>query len=858
MHSASVRLFACGVLGTLLSAWSHAVHADTALAVGIPPQPVAAALSEFAHQTGLQLLYVSQVAQARASKGAHAGLSAADALTELLDGTGLSFQFVNARTVRIFESVAVAPTAQSTGAERPTKRAARRMPPWSSRLDEVIVTGSRDERQRSAAEYVQNVAASVSMVNADSLEAQKSETLLDYAAVIPGFNVLDYGYAGRRYVTLRGISSLTQASSVAFYLDDAPMGANGSYAGACCSVLELTPYDLERLEVLRGPQGTLYGQESQTGLIRYVLKAPSLAGHEGRVGADLSTVYGTSKPGDSLRAMINTPVVEDVLGVRVSGYETHTSGYIDNLYTGAKDVNALRQYGGRIATLWRPSESFSLNVSAFWNRINADAANVVSFAGSVRVPNTGDAYVLKPIGPLGDLTTSGPFLGPYRVNIAYYSATANWNPGSIAVVSTTSWSRTRNRNTVDASSTGALYPQLSGGTIPAGLDQGEDDWDLEKFSEELRLVSPPGGRLEWSLGGFYTHENTTEFRSDVAFDNGYHPIAAFAPYLGYSLLAATYSDRAVFGDLTWRVTGHFDLTGGLRYDRDSQAFTATTGGILGDGYPPNLNGPGQSSEGVTSWMATARYHFTPDVMLYARAASGYQPSVPPVAKAETLINYEVGLKSEFLDRKALFDLTLFYIDLSNVQIPSGDAPLGITTNSGHGRSEGLEFVSAISPLSGLKLGYLATYTEAGLTRVDSAAPAPYPAFLLAGYQTPNVPKWSLSVTADYDWQPTDRWHAHLGGVFRWIDQQWGGGGNGFAVASVDGAPVGFLPSYSVLDVNASIAKGPLTLRAYARNVTDQRGWLNSSFGVGPPSMPGESTATIIQPRTIGVGFDYAF
>jgi iron complex outermembrane recepter protein len=228
-----------------------------------------------------------------------------------------------------------------------------------------------------------------------------------------------------------------------------------------------------------------------------------------------------------------------------------------------------------------------------------------------------------------------------------------------------------------------------------------------------------------------------------------------------------------------------------------------------------------------------------------------------VAKAETLINYEVGLKSEFLDRKALVDLTLFYIDWSNVQIPSGDAPLGITTNSAHGRSEGLELVSAISPFSSLKLGYIAAYTEAGLTRVDPAAPAPYPAFLLAGYQTPNVPKWTLSVTADYDWELTVGWHAHLGSVFRWVGQQLAGGTGAFAVASVDGQPVAFLPSYYVLDLNASIAKGPLTLRAFARNVTDQRAWLNAGFG-GPPSAPEQSSVTIIQPRTIGVGFDYAF
>jgi outer membrane receptor protein involved in Fe transport len=833
MHSASARLFACGVLGTLLSVWSHAADADALLTVGIPPQPVAAALSEFAHQTGLQLLYVSQVAQARASKGATAGLSAADALTALLDGTGLSFQFINARTVRIFESPAVAPTAPSTGTDAPRKRVEHRAAPISSSLDEILVTGSRDERQRSAAEYIQNVPASVSLVSGESLIAQKSETLVDYAAVIPGFHIFDSGYVGWRSVILRGIYSFTQASSVAYYLDDAPMGANGSYAGACCSVLELTPYDLERLEVLRGPQGTLYGQQSMTGLIRYVLKAPSLTGFEGRVGADLNAVYGAAMPGNSFRAMANVPVLEDVLGLLVSGYETYTPGYIDNLYTGAKDINALRHYGGRIATLWRPSESFSLTVSAFWNRTDADDPNIVAFAGSERVPNTGDAYVLKPIGPLGDLKATGPVSSPYGVNIAHYSATASWNPGSIAVVSTTSWSRTQNRND----------PQLSGSPIPAGVMTYQDDWDLEKFSEELRLVSATGGRLEWSLGGFYTHESSNEVRAYSEHDPSLRPTLIY-----YFALPATYSDKAVFGDLTWRVTGQLDLTGGLRYDRDSQAWTATIGGLGGDGYSPNLNGPGEGSEGITSWMASARYHFTPDMMLYARAATGYQPSVPPTAKPETLINYELGLKSEFLDRRALFDLTVFYIDWINVQIPAGDAPLGATTNSGHGRSEGLELVSAISPFSGLQLGYIAAYIKAGLTRVDPAAPAPYPAFLLAGYQTLDVPKWSFSVTADYDWQPTDRWHTHLGGVLRWVGQQWAGGSDAFSVASVDGQPVYSLPSYEVLDLKASIARGPLTLRTFARNITDRRAWLNAGF----------YSVTIIQPRTIGVGFDYAF
>jgi iron complex outermembrane recepter protein len=843
------RLLLCGIAGTLLGCWSHSIRADPALVVGIAAQPVGAALHDFAHQTRVQVVYVSQVVKNRTSKGARAGLSPVEALTELLDGTGLGFQFLNARTVRIFESVAHASTTQPLGTTEPAKSVDPYTPPWSRMLDDVVVTSSRDERQRNAAEYAQDVAASVSIASGESLEAQMSETLPDYAAVIAGFHVIDFG--NQRLVILRGISSFTQAASVAYYLDDTPMGASGSYAQGCCSVLELSPYDLDRLEVLRGPQGPFYGQESEIGVIRYVLKTPNLAALEGRFGADLSTVYGASKPGESFRGMVNAPIVEDTFGVRVSGYETYTPGYIDNLYSGANDVNAIARYGGRIATLWRPTEAFSLKVNAIWNRSNFDNAAAVSFAGTVRVPNTGDAYVLRPSGPLGDLTINTPFLGPYQAHFDSYAATANWQPGAIAIVSTTSWSRATNRNAYDYSNYATLYPQLSGGTIPAGLGRYDDDWHLDKLSEELRFASPLGRRFEWSLGAFYTHESTTEVRSVVAFDVAYHPIAAFAPYLGYSSLVATYSGQALFGNLTWRVTQQLDLTGGLRYDHDSQAFTATTSGIGGVVPGDAPESPVQSSEGIASWMATARYRFTPDVMLYARAATGFQPRVPPAAEAETLINYEVGLKSEFLDRKAIIDLTAFYVDWNNVQIPTGNPPFGVTTNGGRGRSEGLELAGTLSPLVGLNLGSAAAYTQAGLTRV---VPGP-PLFLLSGYQAPNVPKWSVSATADYDWEPTDRWHAHLGGVFRWVDREWG---TALYIASVDsGTPAAFLPSYSVLDLNASITRGSLTLKAFARNVMDQRAWVNGYFEVGPPNAPGESSAIIIQPRTIGVGFDYA-
>jgi iron complex outermembrane receptor protein len=841
----------CSVLGILLGLFGHPIRADTTLAVGIAPQPVAAALSEFAHQTGLQLVYVTQIAQARVSHGARAGLSAADALTALLEGTGLSFQFLNARTVRIFEAVAAAPTAPQTGTKTPNKRPRRHENSAPPTFDEVIVTGFR--QQLSTLEYVQSVPASVSVVRGDRLEMQALDQLSDYAAYLPGFNAFN-GLA-----VLRGVAAFTNATSVAFYLDDTPVGASGPYAGACC--LDLTPYDIDRFEVLRGPQGTLFGGGSEVGVIKYVLKQPNVSDFEARIGTDLSTVYGASKPGDSFRAMVNVPAIKDVLGVRISAYDTQVPGYIDNAYSGAKDVNALRRYGERLAVLWRPSASLSVRMNGLWYRVSSESGSYVSFAGGASVSNTGDASIFAPIRPFGDLKQNRVFLNPAAANTEYYSASVNWNPGSIEVLSATSWSRAQNLSTFDYTLfDGAKYPMLSAGAIPAGLARVDANGGIEKFTEELRLTSVRRRRIDWLVGGFYSHDRVTGQQTEYAFDNAYRPIAAFAPYLLYDSQRSTFRAWAVFGDVTWRVANRFDLIAGIRYDHNDQAFDNISRGLIVSAAET----PGVSSEAATTWMGTARYRFTPDVMLYGRVATGYQPGfpigalpgVPLTVKAETLTNYEAGLKSEFLDRNALIDLSVFYIDWNNIQLSvSNSASVGYTTNGGKAKSQGLELASSYTPLPGMNLGFNAAYTKIELTAVVPAAQ-----YLLIGYQLPNVPKWSLSFTADEDWALTTVWHAGMGAGLRWIGREWGSsGGVGVQSRALGGTPTIELPSYAVLDLHMGITKGALTLRVFARNLTDKRAWLQGGFLFPDTSTtPGQSDVFILQPRTVGIGFDWAF
>jgi len=375
MRRAPTRLFTSIVFGMLLGFFSNSVRADTPLSVGIPAQTVDAALAEFARLTGLQLVYLSNLTQARASQGARAGVSASVALTELLEGTGLSFQFLNDRTVRIFEVEPVSPAALPKTASAAKPHQGSRVPGLGKSEEQITVTALRGAGDLSDAAEVQSVAESVSMVSGYRLEAQKLEQLSDYAAYLPGLNLELGAVPSFVLVQLRGIGAMGNAPTVAYAIDEAPIGPTGNLAGFQAAP-DLIPYDLERIEVRRGPQGTLGGAGSESGLIRYVLNEPNVSEFEARVGTSVSATHYASKPGASLEAMVNAPVVENTLAVRVSAYDTYRPGFIDNVYSGATDVNVFRRYGGRISALWHPAESLSLKVTALWNRIDADSSDL--------------------------------------------------------------------------------------------------------------------------------------------------------------------------------------------------------------------------------------------------------------------------------------------------------------------------------------------------------------------------------------------------------------------------------------------------------------------------------------------------
>ena len=857
----TARLALCAALACLAGAWIGGARAESPGTAAIAAQPVADALVEFSEQTGVQLVYLSGIVRTRMSNGAPAGLTAAEALAKILDGTGLGFEFINARTVRIFESAPIKPTAQSGDVAPGPPPVKRHGTGPIARLYDIVVTGSREEIESRDRHDTQAVGGSVNVMGGEWLETRKLEQLTDYASYVPGMVVSGEGSPGQSTVILRGVSPEAQASTVGFYIDDTPVGASGAHGSTSNFPLDLMPYDLDRVEVLVGPQQTLYGAGSEAGLIRYVLKAPSTSSFDAQVGLDVSEINGAAGPGASVRGMLNAPIVDGSLGLRLSVYDSHMPGYIKNAYTGGTAVNGLVQYGGRAAALWSPAESLSVAFNAFWHRIDSKSDGVESFAGLTQVPSTLGINLLRASLFFGDLTENHAFEQPFKKALDYYALSVNWNAGSVTVTSATAWSRSHTHEERDDTQiVGPNFPGISGGAIPVGLARFDRDLGLEKFSQDLRIASATGRRIDWRLGAFYTHESSTDRQADYAFDNAYRPIAQFAPVFGYVLSPSTFNEWAVYGELTFRITGRLDLTTAARRSHNDQAGLTIVGGAtapsgfvaLGTGFFESSLAR-QHADTATPWMAALGYHAAPDVMLYGRIATGYEPGLsnagivgaPPTVKAESLTSYEAGLKSEFLNRRFLLNVSAFYIAWSDVQVDVY-VPGFFTVDGGNATTRGVELATAYSTANGFRIGLNAARAQSVTTAVSTTSP------FLSGYPFAAVPTWTFAVTADYDHALSSTWHAHVGSAWRWFDHVWG-------QPVTSGGPNYVQPAYSVLDLNAAISNGKLKLKTFVRNITDKRAYQGSYMIFNTANATAvQIDYALVQPRTVGVGFDYAF
>jgi outer membrane receptor protein involved in Fe transport len=691
-------------------------------------------------------------------------------------------------------------------------------------LQEIVVTAEKRE------ERLLDVPMSLTALSGEQLARSGSYRLEDFVGNVPGLSVVDAGALGSQLV-IRGITTGVQAvnSAVATYIDETPYAAQGPFVDSTFATPNLDTFDLQRIEVLRGPQGTLYGSNALGGLVKYVTNAPDPTAFAAKVetGANSVSNGGT---GFDVHAMVNLPLSADS-ALRLVGYDTYYPGFIDDPSRGLTDINGTHFVGGRASFLYEPASNFSIRLSAFyqerrWNDWSDEDVN-----GGTLTPVYGNLIQENLVTQLGFAQSQ------------VYNATVNWDTGPVKLLSSTSFSRFVTQATVDYSKMlGSYVSSILGGDYGVAY---QNDTDIHTLTQEIRLSSSDDGPLQWKAGGFFQDETGSNYEPFFPIDVATKSILFDVPTnnLGATVFPVFYREYAGFGSLDYHFTPTFDVDIGGRYSENNQTFHEVASGAL----TGTFDFAQSSSQGVFTYSADARWHVTPTNMLYARVAEGFVPGGPndvvpggnlaPSYRSSTTLNYEVGIKSSALADHLTVELSAFLIDWRDIQLQAIIGGLGTFVNGGAARSEGLEWSVAYAPLSGLTLGFNGAYTDAYLTQ-----PTPASVNGQVGDRLPTVPLWETSASADYE--------RHLFGEYSgFAGLNWRFMGNRYADFLATG-PRQEMPAYHIVDLRAGVETQRWSVGAYVKNVTNRIAinYLQPETGAGGA---GPQSATVYTPRTVG-------
>jgi len=695
-----------------------------------------------------------------------------------------------------------------------------------TQVETITVTASKRD------ESIQNVPLSITALTGYQLEQTNAVRFEDYATTIPSLSYTSER-PGETQITLRGITSGVDQpnATVATYVDDVPFGSSNTNASGSLLTPDFDTFDLNRLEVLEGPQGTLYGANSLGGIVKYVTNAPNLHDFEGKGELDQGGVDGGGY-GYGAKAMLNVPIIDDKLAVRGVLYRREDGGFIDDIGVGGKDANRNDFTGGRVEVLYKPTQDFSIQFNVF-------IQDIKSYGSSVEDVNP---LTLQPI--YGDLTQKRLFSEGFNERYNLYNAVVKWDLGFANLMSSSAYSTFKADSTSDLTEAyGQLAPLLGVPQSSFGVDEVVPT-SVDRWTEEIRLASPTNHQLEWQVGTFLDGQRTMQNQNIYGYLVPQHTLVA---PLAFAQLPASYFEYAVFGNLDYYITPEFDVAAGLRWGRNSQDFTLGAEGLLVGGNASTP--PATSAESDTTFSVSPRWHVTPDAMVYTRIASGYRPGgpndippggagiVPAEQKSDSVISYEVGAKTEWLDHRLVVDVSSFYIDWQDVQLTSAVNGFSFGGNGGAAVSEGFELHSAYRPISGLTLGLNASYTNAYLSKDAPGVGG------VSGDRLPTVPRWGTSATADYSQPAFGDFDAVAGGTFRYV-------GSRMSDFSLQAGRVK-VPSYDVFDLRMGIRDDSLSIMFFVKNLFDERGisTIEDSLAITPTS---PIQASVIQPRTFGL------
>lgn len=766
----------------------------------------------------------------------------------------------------VFAPLAAAPAVQADQAA-PAQ-------PAATTLQEIVVTAQK------RAEKLHDVPMGVTAITSNDLQKQQLVSLDDLQAKVPGLSLTEVE-PGTTRLTLRGQDAGGVGSTVTTYIDDTPFGSSNALANGFGFSGDFDTWDLQRVEVLRGPQGTLYGAGSEGGLLKYVTNPPDPTKFAAAVQAGGEDVAHGEGAGSG-KGMINLPMGERA-AFRLSGYYETLPGYINDPSLGEKDINHGYRDGMHAALLVNLSDSLSIRLNAFGQDLHTNGSPGTDVVGATNLNLTPPANQLQPQN--GDFNQQRFIDEPNNFKYRIYSGTLDWNVGWGTFTSITSYGTTDQNGISDATSTAAApgtgatgtfgnvvttllplvpAPAPAGATAVAGLAETQAT-DIKKWTQEFRLASAAGQTLEWQVGAFYTHESSS---LDQALPVFYIPTQVYAPLpqalggpaLEYASLDSLYREWAGFAQFTYHFSPQWDLALGGRWSENKQSANEVVTGVLPtlQGTPQQLTS-GDSSDNDFTYSIAPRWHVSSDTMVYGRIATGYRPggpndlplnappSVPRTYGADKTTNYELGIRTDLLDKTLSVDVAAFLVDWQKIQVfefvqVAGTPGFGINANGGTARSKGLEWTLGLTPVTGLAFTLTGAYVDAYLT---SAAPA---AGGNDGDPLPYVPKWSTSLDGAYTWLAFSDYNAFAGATWSYL----GSRSNDFsATAGAAGFvpdPRPELPSYNTVNLRAGLENERWTFELYCKNLGDTRGIAYYSNS-GTPNYGG--TVNYVIPRTVG-------
>ena len=703
--------------------------------------------------------------------------------------------------------------------------------PGEGVLDEIIVTAQK------RAERLQDVPVSVSVIGAESLQAGQKLRLEDYYAEVPGLAV-NTGSGGHMTLAIRGITTGgANQPTVGVTIDDVPIGSSAGFTYASLLAADIDPSMLERVEVLRGPQGTIYGASSLGGLLRYVTKKPEMNLLSGRLQVDGLTVDGGGD-GYALRGAGNIPLVTDRLAATVSGFVRQDPGYVDDPAHSRRDVNSADVWGGRVSTLWEISDNASLRVSALYQNAEGDGS-----------PDVEANTALQPVS--GELAHDRlPRTGIYERKIQQYDATLEIDLGWSLLTSVTGYNVSDSMDARDVTNfLGSLTEAATGRD-----DLGSTTFipsKTSKFSQELRLSSTGDRRLEWLVGAFYTDED-----SDVAYNiYGVDPETGAPEILVFpDHFPSTLEETALFGAVTWHFSDRFDVQVGSRFSKNEQVFDEHIGGPL---YDPPYTVHAESDDSSTTYLFSPRFRFSDELMLYGRVATGYRPGgpnpgagfgFPDTFGPDDTLSYEIGVKGELLARRLSIDVSAYHIKWSDLQLQQRDPATEFVyyTNAGKARSQGLEAIAQAVLWDGMSLRASLGYTDAELREPTDGG-----IIGDAGDRLPYSADWTASLSLDKQFPVSSEVDAVIGGSVAYVGDRFA------AFSSSPLATRAKLPSYTTLGLQAGLEFSGWTATAFVHNLTDERGILRAEPEI-VSGATGVYILNVIRPRTFGLSLTRKF